>query len=110
MVLKETAARLPVTTPEKATLEWMAKIFDWVESIQNAGQYNNEQLVIKIEHALEILEQGHNALYSVKDEVQSYLKGEKLGCSVSAKFQCCCNDRWDTLFRAGALEMGRTAF
>jgi hypothetical protein len=81
--IKETATKLPITTPEKATLEWMAVIINWVESIQNAGQYNkNKQLVIKIEVALEILEQGHNALYSVEDEVQSCLRREKVRLQV----------------------------
>lgn len=80
--IQETVVQLPVRTPEKATLEWMTKIFTWVESIQSAECYSNDQLVIKIEHALEILEQGHRVFYCVSDEVQSYLRGRKVGLQV----------------------------
>ena len=78
----ETSSQCPVNTPEKATLEWMAKIFNWVESIQNSLYYSNEKLVMKIDHALEILEQGHQTFYTVADEVQLYLREEKVGIHV----------------------------
>ena len=78
----ETASQCPVNTPEKATLEWMTKIFEWVESIQNSLYYSNEKLVMKIDHALEILEQGHQIFYTVADEVQLYLREEKVGIHV----------------------------
>jgi len=81
--IKETAATLPLQTPERATLEWMASIFDWVEAIQHAGHYNVKgQLVITIEHAMEILEQGHVLFYSISDEARLYLRGKKVGLRV----------------------------
>jgi len=79
----ELAAQLPVMTPEKSTLEWMAKIFNWVGSIQNSGYYNSdEKLVIKIDHALEILEQGHHLFYTVPHEVQLYLRDAFVGLHI----------------------------
>jgi len=79
----ELAAQLPVMTPEKSTLEWMAKIFNWVGSIQNSGYYNSdEKLVIKIDHALEILEQGHRVFYTVPHEVQLYLRDVFVGLHI----------------------------
>lgn len=79
--IHNTATQLPVRTSEKATLEWMVSIFDWVESIHPVEDFRH-QLVIKIEHGLEILEQGHNILYSVSDEVRSYLRGANAGLQV----------------------------
>jgi len=79
----ELAAQLPVMTPEKSTLEWMAKIFNWVGSIQNSGYYNSdEKLVIKIDHALEILEQGQHVFYTVPHEVQLYLRDAFVGLHI----------------------------
>ena len=76
--IKGVVTQLPIITAEKAALEWMSGILNWVESIKNAGQYNkNKQLFIPTEVAPEILERGHRALYSATNEVQSYLK-EKL--------------------------------
>jgi hypothetical protein len=75
------AQQLAVMTPEKATLEWLIQIFAWVEFLQNAGK-DKKQFVIKIEHALAVLERGHAVFYSVINEIQSYLRGEKIGLLV----------------------------
>lgn len=79
--IHETAAQLHVRTPEKATLEWMVSIFNWVESIHPVED-SRHQLVIKIEHGLGMLEKGHVIFYSVLDEVQSYLRGANVGLQV----------------------------
>ncbi|KAL7554090.1 hypothetical protein ACHAWF_017477 [Thalassiosira exigua] len=84
--VREAAASLPIMTPEKATLEWMAKVFGWVGSISSAGQFNEEQLVIKIEHALGVLGQGHGIFYCVMDEVQLCLKGVNVDLQVYPEY------------------------
>ncbi|KAL9181852.1 hypothetical protein ACHAXT_012195 [Thalassiosira profunda] len=81
--LKEDADMLPVMTPEKATYLWMAEIMSWVELLKGAGEFNHEQLVMTIDDALEILEQGHKIFWSCFDQVQSYLRGEKISLQVS---------------------------
>ena len=76
--IHEMAAQLPVRTVEKATLEWMISIINWIESIHPEDDFRH-QLVIKIEHALEVLEQGHMIFYSLPDEVHAYLERAKIG-------------------------------
>ena len=77
--MMELSERLPVITPEKAAIMWMARIFDWVESIKNAGNFKDERLVITMKSALEILQMGHEIFYTAMAEVQSWLRGEKVG-------------------------------
>lgn len=79
--IHEMAAQLPVRTVEKATLEWMISIINWIESIHPEEDFRH-QLVLKIEHALEVLEQGHRIFYSLPDEVHAYLKQAKVGIHV----------------------------
>lgn len=79
--IHEMAAQLPVRTVEKATLEWMNSIINWIESIHPEEDFRH-QLVLKIEHALEVLEQGHMIFYSLPDEVHAYLERAKVGIHV----------------------------
>ena len=51
--IHEMAAQLPVRTVEKATLEWMISIVNWIESIHPEDDFRH-QLGIKIKHALEV--------------------------------------------------------
>ena len=77
----EMATEMLVMTPEKATLQWMARVFDWVGSI-NLVENVHGQLVINADQAFGVLEQGHSIFYSVLDEVQTYLRGEHVGLEV----------------------------
>lgn len=77
----ETATQLPIVTFEKATLNWMIRILNWVGSIRLV-ENSFYQLVIDIDQAFEVLEQGHALFYSVLDEIQSYLRGEMVGLQV----------------------------
>ena len=83
--LQEVASQLPMglKTPESASLDWMVRLYKWVQSLQNAGYYNsNEKLVVKIDHALELLEQGRHIFYTVPDEVRDYLREEKVSLQI----------------------------
>ena len=87
--LKEMSLRLSVTTEEKATVDWMVNVFDWVTSLRDAvtdqtavDGTKNMQLVLKVDHALSILERGHAVFYSVPDEVQQQLSLYKVAINV----------------------------
>ncbi|KAK1748201.1 TFIIS central domain-containing protein [Skeletonema marinoi] len=78
--LKEISSQLLVTTEDKATVDWMVKVFDWVTLLRDAVTDqtavegpNNMRLVLKVDHALSILEHGHAVFYSIPDEVQQQL-------------------------------------
>jgi len=87
--LKETSSRLSVTTEDKATVDWMVKVFDWVTSLRDAVTEqtaiegpNNMRLVLKVDNALSILEDGHAVFYSVAEEVQQQLSFHKIATKV----------------------------
>jgi len=87
--LKETSSRLSVTTEDKATVDWMVKVFDWVTSLRDAVTDqtavegpNNMRLVLKVDRALSILEEGHAVFYSVSEEVQEQLSLHKIATKI----------------------------
>ena len=83
--LKEISSQLSVMTEDKVTVDWMVKVFDWVTSLRDAVTEqtavegpNNMRLVLKVDHALSILEHGHVVFYSIPDEVQQQLSLNKI--------------------------------
>lgn len=87
--LKEMSSQLMVTTEDKATVDWMVKVFDWVTSLRDAVTDqtavegpNNMRLVLKVDHALSILQQGHAVFYSVSEEVQQQLSLHKVATKI----------------------------
>lgn len=87
--LIEMSSQLPITTEDKATVIWMVKVFDWVTSLRDAVTDqtvvegpNNMRLVLKVDHALSILERGHAVFYSVPDEVQRHLSLNKISTKI----------------------------
>lgn len=87
--LIEISSQLPITTEDKATVIWMVKVFDWVTSLRDAVTDqtvvegpNNMRLVLKVDHALSILERGHEVFYSVPDEVQRQLSLNKISTKI----------------------------
>ena len=87
--LRELSSQLLVVTEDKATVDWMLKVFDWVTLLKDAftdhtavGGPTNKRLVLKVEHALLILEKGHDVFYSVSDEVKEQLSFHKIATKI----------------------------
>ncbi len=87
--LIEISSQLPITTEDKATVIWMLKVFDWVTSLRDAitdqtvvEGPNNMRLVLKVDHALSILERGHEVFFSVPDEVLRQLSLNKIATKI----------------------------
>lgn len=72
--LTAVANQLTVTTAEKAAYLWMVSIDEWIEALSGAVICDSEsQLVITVDNAKKILQEGRDVLYSVADEVQDSL-------------------------------------
>lgn len=66
--------QLTVTTAEKAAYLWMVSIDEWIETLSAAVVSDStSQLVITVEDARKILQDGRDVLYGVADEVQDSL-------------------------------------
>jgi len=81
--LNDIAKGLTALTPEKACLKWMTKLHGWLERMQASLSQSGHLFVIKIEQALTLLEEGHSALFSLYDEVQSLLRQAKISVHVN---------------------------
>ena len=81
--LNDIANRLTALTPEKACLKWMTKLHSWLERMQASLSRSGHLFVIEIEQALTLLEEGHIALFSLYDEVQTLLRQAKISVHVN---------------------------
>ena len=81
--LNDIANRLTALTPEKACLTWMTRLHSWLERMQASLSQSGHFFIIKIEQALTLLEEGHSALFSLYDEVQTLLRQAKISVHVN---------------------------
>jgi hypothetical protein len=83
--MKYVSDQLIVTTAEKATYLWILDIYRWVKALNavvNCGR--NSKLVITVESAGRLLEQGHDVLYSIADEVKDVLALKQVSIRATA--------------------------
>lgn len=82
--LKALSDQLIVTTAEKAAYLWMVSVDEWIAALSAAVVSDSEsQLVIPVENARKILQDGRDILYSVADEVMDSLALKQI--SIRAK-------------------------
>ena len=81
--MKTVSDQLTVLTSEKAAYLWTVSIYEWIEALNSAvGSDRESQLVINVESAQGLLQQGRNILYGVADEVQDSLALKQISISL----------------------------